>query len=104
MKRFLKETWELWYWAMFCPSRLQQRVNAWSVEKDDAAFVKIMLFSINWRFVGQFFSLVGFLSLPLIGVLIKNSAPLDWLLLPITVITAHGLGLWFVSAGIHIPP
>lgn len=29
MQQFLKETWELWYWAMFCPAKLQARMNAW---------------------------------------------------------------------------
>ncbi len=37
MNRFLRETWELWYWAMFCPSKLQQRMNEWArkeIEED----------------------------------------------------------------------
>ncbi|MGK3964018.1 AAA family ATPase [Sorangium sp. So ce118] len=27
MRTFLRETWELWYWAFFCPRRLQERLN-----------------------------------------------------------------------------
>ena len=30
LKLWLRESWELWYWAMFCPSRLQERMNEWS--------------------------------------------------------------------------
>ena len=38
MLLFLRETWELFWWAMFCPSRLQQRMNEWlpQAEKDGA--------------------------------------------------------------------
>ncbi len=34
MNRFLRETWELWYWAMFCPSKLQQRMNDWARQEN----------------------------------------------------------------------
>ena len=63
MKRFLRETWELWYWAMFCPSRLQQRMNEWvpAEEKDglrsDTHSSDILLLGNN-RFIGQFVLLI----------------------------------------------
>ncbi|HEY9300923.1 MAG TPA: hypothetical protein VIQ31_32070, partial [Phormidium sp.] len=72
MKRFLRETWELWYWAMFCPSRLQQRMNEWAPaqEKDglrsDTNLWDILLVSPNFRFIAQFLLLIFLFSLPLI--------------------------------------
>ena len=30
LKLWLRESWELWYWAMFFPSRLLERMNEWS--------------------------------------------------------------------------
>ncbi|WP_437681726.1 AAA family ATPase [Sorangium sp. So ce131] len=30
MRTFLRETWELWYWAFFCPRKLQERLDEWA--------------------------------------------------------------------------
>ncbi|MBE9070667.1 hypothetical protein IQ260_28915, partial [Leptolyngbya cf. ectocarpi LEGE 11479] len=104
MKKFLKETWELWYWAMFCPSKLQARMNSWRPRKTGrTTFGDILLFSINWRFWGQFFCLICLFSTPLIGLIRESSAITDWLLLPITLLAAYSLGVIFLPIGINTP-
>lgn len=126
MKRFLRETWELWYWAMFCPSLLQQRMNQWSPnEESDTSFSDILLFG-SGRFIAQYFVLLLIFAIPLavaIGIYgrtgeilmycIDNHKNLrledwcfwsiDWLLLPVAVLIAFFVGLWLLPLGIHAP-
>ncbi len=89
MNRFLRETWELFYWAMFCPSKLQQRMNEWcpAKEKDgkrpDTNSSDILLFRFNFRFVAQYFLLLLCLSLPLIINIAIQGQRIDWLQIPI---------------------
>ena len=103
MRRFLRETWELWYWAMFCPSRLQQRMNDWSSKPGNTAFFEILLTHISWRFLSQFLSLTCFFSIPLIVLLLNHPHPTAWLLPPITLMMAYGGAVWFLPVAIHIP-
>ncbi len=110
MKRFLRETWELWYWAMFCPSRLQQRMNAWTPneEKDQGKlninFSRIFLLHANPRFVKQYLLLVFLFSFPLaITIFIYGHSLEHWLLLPMVFLTAYLTGIWYVPFGLHIP-
>lgn len=44
MGRFLKETWQMLYWAMFCPSRLQERMNIWPPKKNAALLSATTMF------------------------------------------------------------
>ena len=109
MKRFLRETWELWYWAMFCPSRLQQRMNEWvpAEEKDglrsDTHSWHILLLSLNFRFIGQFVLLIFLFSLPLRWGIALHGQALDWLLLLGSIVTAYSIGIWCLPIGLHIP-
>ncbi|MFM7405573.1 MAG: AAA family ATPase [Cuspidothrix sp.] len=72
MLLFLRETWELFWWAMFCPSRLQQRMNEWcpQEEKDgnrpDTSFSDILFFG-NSRFTIQYLSIILIFNIP-VGV------------------------------------
>ncbi len=62
MKRFLQETWELFYWSLCCPSRLQERMNDWSPaeikdgQKLNTFAWDILLFRPNSRFIIQYLS------------------------------------------------
>ncbi len=109
MNRFLRETWELWYWAMFCPSRLQQRMNEWAPaeEKDglrsDTKFGDILLLRTNSRFISQYVLILLFFSLPLVLVIAIYKQPQDWLLLPVVLLTAYGVGFWFLPLGLQTP-
>lgn len=103
MRQFLKETWELWYWAIFCPSRLQQRINNWSTKEGDVYFRDVLLFPANWRFLSQFLSLAWLFSLPLVGLLTQSPALLDWLLLPIALLIVYGVAIWLLPVGLYIP-
>jgi hypothetical protein len=108
MKRFLRETWELWYWAMFCPSRLQQRMNEWAPadEEDglrsDTHSWDILLFQPNFRFIGQFVLLIFLFSLPLMWGIALHGQLLDLLLLFGAIATAYSIGILFLPIGLNI--
>src|SRR4028119_349260 len=109
MKRFLRETWELWYWAMFCPSRLQQRMNEWAPaeEKDgvrsDTHSLDILLLQQNNRFFTQFLLLILLFSFPLMWGIVLHGQALDLLLLFGAIATAYSIGTLCLSIGFHIP-
>ncbi|MEM9219052.1 MAG: hypothetical protein AAGD25_32555 [Cyanobacteria bacterium P01_F01_bin.150] len=111
MKQFLQEMWELWYWSMFCPSKLQQRINEWSPapekdgQREDTTFREILLVRVNWRFLAQYLAVAIVFCLPLIRSLFNQyQHPMDWLLIPAGIATAYGLGRWsFATLGIHSP-
>jgi hypothetical protein len=81
MRHFLRETWELWYWAMFCPSKPPQQMKK---------FLQFLLL------------LLGF-SLPLTLAIAIKGQGLDWLLLPVVLLTAFLIGLFFLPAALVIP-
>lgn len=109
MKRFLRETWELWYWAMFCPSRLQQRMNEWAPAeekyglREDTHFRDILLLQRNHRFIDQFLLLIFLFSLPLMRGIVLHGQSLDLILLYGTIVTAYNIGIFSLSIGFHIP-
>lgn len=109
MKRFLRETWELWYWAMFCPSRLQQRMNEWAPgeEKDglrsDTHSWDILLLRQNFRFISQFVLLIFLFSLPLMWGIALHGHTLDLLLVFGAIAIAYSIGILCLPIGLHIP-
>ena len=66
MRRFLRETWELFYWSLYCPSQLQKRMNDWAPSKDgkDARYRDILLHRYDQRFFSQLWPVTRILSLP----------------------------------------
>lgn len=106
MRRFLRETWELFYWSLCCPSRLQQRMNEWSpAEKKDGqqpntSANDILLFRSNARFIVQYFLISAVLSLPLAGLIGWTNQGWDWLLGLAALLISYSLGLWLIPAGI----
>ena len=108
MSLFLWETWELFWWAMFCPSKLQQRMNEWlpQAEKDgarsDTNFFNILFFG-NFRFISQYLLLLFISNIPLIDKLIGHNQLLDWLQLTGIILVAYGIGVLFLPFGLVIP-
>lgn len=111
IKRFLRETWELWSWAMFCPSKLQQRMNEWSPqpEKDgrrpDTTFLDIFLKTFNFRFFCQSLCIIVVLSLPLILKIGINERAVDgWLILMILITAYETIFIFlYLSLGFTVP-
>ena len=110
LKLWLRESWELWYWAMFCPSRLQERMNEWSPQRKhnsirpDTNFRDILLGrSINWHFSFQFIQVSCWLSLPLVTAISIYGQSWDLLLLPVIILTTYGAGFWNFPIGLNVP-
>jgi hypothetical protein len=57
IKTFLIEAWELFYWSLWCPSRLQERMNLIKGGDSEAAGYDVLLSASaeQFRFVGQYF-------------------------------------------------
>jgi len=110
MVLFLRETWELFWWAMFCPKRLQHRMNEWSPRKEilygyipDTNFSYILVFA-NFRFIVQYVLLLFVSSIPLVFLNIINlNQLLDWLQLSCVILTAYGTGTLFLPLGLIVP-
>ena len=83
-------------------------MNRWAPREDtdgqttDTRSREIVLFRANPRFIYQYLLVVCCLSLPLVGLLI-SSQPVDWLLMPIALLTAYGTSFWLVPMGLHWP-
>lgn len=107
MRRFLRETWDLWYWAMFCPSKLQQRINEWVPTKDkdgqklDTKFIDAL--TRDRRFVLQYLLLWFVQSLPLITIIIVDAKLIDLVFLLTSMLMTFGTNIESVPIGIHIP-
>ncbi|WP_199344800.1 MULTISPECIES: AAA family ATPase [Nostoc] len=108
MLLFLRETWELFWWAMFCPSRLQQRMNEWLPQEEkngrrqNTDFFDI-LFLGNFRFTTQYLLLLFISNIPLFLKLIEHNQLLDWLQLPCVMLIAYATGVFFLPLGLVIP-
>ena len=108
MLLFLRETWDLFWWAIFCPSRLQQRMNEWYPQKEkgghkpDTSFFGI-LFLGNSRFIIQYLSIIFIFNIPLIFRLIASDQLLNWLQLPCVILIAYEIAGFFLPLGLVIP-
>jgi uncharacterized membrane protein len=94
---------------MFCPSRLQQRMNEWAPaeEKDglrsNTHSWDILLQFPNFRFIGQFLLLIFLLSLPLMWGIALHGQALDLLFLFGASVIAYSIGILYLPIGLHIP-
>ncbi|MDJ0658692.1 MAG: hypothetical protein QNJ42_04300 [Crocosphaera sp.] len=115
MNRFLRETWELFYWAMFRPSKLQQRMNDLAPYNDGQYLPKrdvksfeilvpnLILESFNFRFIAQHLLLLLCLSFPLtINITIQGQG-IDWLQIPLLLLIAYSASCWSLSYGLPVP-
>jgi hypothetical protein len=105
--RFLLETWQMFYWSFFFPSKLQQRMNEWSPQKTkkgiprDTSNFDILLVEPNSRFIFQCCFILVIFSLPLIGMNAFSKGGWSWLILLIGPSISYGLGLlYFLPSGI----
>ncbi len=111
MVLFLRETWELFWWAMFCPTRLQHRMNEWSPLKEedgrtpDTSFWDILLFrNLNFRFIIQYLLLLFIYSIPLVFLnVIELNQFLGWLQFTFVILIAYVTGVLFLPLGLIIP-
>ncbi len=107
--QFLREIYELWYWALFRPSRLQARMNAWAPhrEKDgqraNTNYYDILLFDIHPRFLSQFVLLSLVHALPLMVLVATSGTGSDWLLVPVAILSAYGMAVFFLPASLLLP-
>jgi AAA+ ATPase superfamily predicted ATPase len=107
VSRFLLESWQLFYWSFFCPSKLKQRMNEWSPQetkqgnKRDTFGIDILLLSINFKFVFQYLLIVIIFSLPLLNLIVRSGQILDWIIWPINIFTSYCiLGFYLLPSGI----
>ncbi len=99
MKQYLRETWELFYWALWCPSRLQQRMNDWVPLDSDTRFRDILFAKFHFRFSSQFLLLIGVLSLPLL----LTGATFFPVIIVFVLLTAYSVSFLFLPLSLSIP-
>ena len=99
MKRYLRETWELFYWALWFPSRLQQRMNDWVPQDSDTRFRDILLDKFHLRFFSQFLLLIGLLSLPLFF----TEARFLPVIIVVVLFAAYSFAFLFLPLSLSIP-
>ncbi len=109
MGQFLRETWELWYWACFRPSLLQQRMNAWAPQEEDdgkradTAHNDMLAFVVHPRFLAQFALLVLLLCTPLMALVATTGEAQDWFFVLSALFTAYGVSVFFLPSGLSVP-
>ena len=113
--RFLLEIWQLLYWSLLAPAKLQQRMNEWVPNKDKDGQVRdtssfdvfsFLAFDFSpgqVRFICQFLILIIFLSSPLVLLVIQSSEWRDWLLILLILPAAYSLAVWNLSLSLLIP-
>ncbi len=113
--RFLLETWQLFYWSFFCPSRLQQRMNEWSPQKTkkdrwlpqkteglhkDTDGNEILLLDANNRFVLQYLFISISISFPLVLLFAFTGQGWNGIIFLIVPLVCYGVGYWLLPSGI----
>jgi hypothetical protein len=104
--RFLIESWQLFYWSLFCPSKLQQYMNDRSPQKTkqgdkrDTRSSDILLFSIDSRFIFQYLLVTTIFSYPLLSLIVSSGQILDWMIWPIDILISFILGFYLLPSGI----
>jgi hypothetical protein len=99
--RFLIETWQLFYWSLFFPSKLQQRMNEWHPTDKDTSAYDMLTGKYNVRLLLQYLLISVILSL-LLAVVVALSdewSKMDWLILIAPLISCF-LGIFFIPSGI----
>jgi hypothetical protein len=102
LKTFLVDAWELFSWSLWCPSRLQERMNQIHGKDRTNGFDIFLLDSSKKKnFVKQYFFISLILTIPII-ILVIHSSTLDWVILFsfVTLISPSGIGVWFLPTGV----
>jgi hypothetical protein len=104
MKHFLRETWEIWYWAMFCPSKLQERMDTCGQgSSTPVKSLDILLGKPNGRFVLQYLIVIICLSLPIAILALAPGVLTSGLLFLFAVLSAYSISLGSIFLGINLP-
>lgn len=109
MKRFLRETWELWYWAMFCPSKLQQRMNEWAPQKDrevqrcDTTFENILIDRLNLNFCLQYLIVLSLFLIPVYVYIATADKVSALILIPSVILISYGIACQSILTSWIIP-
>jgi hypothetical protein len=103
--RFLLESWQLFYWSLFCPSKLQQRMNEWSPKKRKDGSQRytsgsdIFLVKNDSPFIFQYIFISMILSLPLVVLVILSGQREIFFIVLIAPLFSFILGLWTLPSG-----
>lgn len=104
MKLFLQEAWEIWYWAMFCPSKLQERMNVWGGSEDNTLIsFEILLLKESTRFISRYLLVLLVLCLPLLVLILSSGKLVNGWLIPVAGLVAYGISIFSIPIGIHWP-
>ena len=95
---FLQESWELFYWSLWWPSKLKGRIGSLS-----GFGVLTLRKTFNTRIFRQFIFLILFFSIPLALLIIQQGRLIDWLFLSSMPFIAYGVAWWFFPAGFTVP-
>jgi hypothetical protein len=105
---FLVESWQLFYWSLFFPSKLQQRMDEWSidnmtkeVQKNSSDSINLLLFNVKPHFVLQYFFVSVIMSLPLAGLIsLSRQEEWDWLICLSAPLISYCLRAFSLPSGI----
>jgi hypothetical protein len=102
VKTFLMGAWELFYWSLWCPSRLQERMNGIKGKDNETDGSDILWPNSpeEFRFLGQYFFVSLILSIPVIILSTQFPSPINWLLAVGSVMMPYGIGIWYLPIGI----
>jgi hypothetical protein len=106
VNRFLHETWQLFYWSLFLPSQLQQRMNKLSPQQigqerqKDTSGGDILAVLPNSHFVFQYLFLSVILSLPLAALVALSGRGWDFQFWLGALFISHALSMQFLPSGI----
>lgn len=125
MRTFLRETWELWYWAFFCPRKLQERLDEWvpsgaltrrenDETEDEDAPRDTSLRCILWfrtkpgtkasRLLAQYAVLLTISTLPLAFETVAFAGPRYLFLAFAALVASFGCGAVCASLGLILSP
>jgi len=100
MRRFLRETWELLYSSLYCPTQLQQRMNELAPNANTSNTVALSALFSNGRFFIQYVLIAIGLSLPAFFLPSDSASPFPWWLLPSFLLMGYGVGSFFSPSGV----
>lgn len=110
----IREIWEIWYWGLTQPSRLNEWMLAGLPEIEQRRIKQregatsgrgALLTRPNQRFIAQYLMLMIVLSLPLVAVVNFINLPpmVEWAIMGGTLLIAYVISLASVPLGLHVP-
>jgi hypothetical protein len=102
MQMLFREAWELFYWSLWFPSRLQKRMNLVYGSEKRASGLDVLLPTSpkQWHFLEQYVLVSLIMLVPIIILSIRLPAPINWLLPVGAFMTSFGISCWFLPTGI----